>query len=115
MHKLPPTYTLAFPDITTQTNIEVKIIAKNRRIDSHFCHNGSKLFAERINSGTSATNITKSSTTASTSLPIEASFVRAAVAAPLVVDVGENGTPGLVAATFYTFLALLGAIFMVEF
>ena len=87
-----------------QTNIEVKMMARDRTADADFCHTSSKDFADKINSD-STTDATATST-----LPVEASFASAAAAAPLVID-DQSAAPGLVASC----LAVLAAALMAAF
>ena len=77
------------------------MMAKNRRDDADFCHASSKDFADKINGDTDDTD----GTPVSSSLPVEASFASAAVAAPLIEDDGSSGAPGLMASC----LAVVGA------
>ena len=70
-----------------QANIEVKLMAKDRLADADFCHTSSMDFADKINGDTTTTS----------TLPAEASFASAAVAAPLVND-QPSAAAGLVAS-----------------
>ena len=76
------------------------MMAKNRMMDADFCHRSSMDFANKINS--------PNSTVTTSTLPVEASFASAAVAAPLIVDSGSSGAPGLMASC----LAVLAAVLM---
>ena len=92
----------------------MKLIARNKLTDSDYCHNSSKMFAEIINSA-SGTNSTDTTSTTVT-LPVEASFARAAAAAPLIERVGEgtnqgsNGATYIIASYVYLCLGLLGVL-----
>ena len=88
------------PPIIFQTNIEVKMMAVDPKEDADFCHRGSMDFADKIN-GEAEDSVT-------VTLPVEASFASAAVAAPLIEDDGSNGAPALVASS----LAVLGVAIM---
>ena len=77
-------------------------MARDRSADAEYCYTSSREFADRINNARDGT------TTTTTTLPVEASFAGAAVAAPLIGDDGNNGAPGLMASC----LAVLAAAFM---
>ena len=76
------------------------MMARDRRNDAEFCHGSSMDFANKIN------NMGEDTTAVTNTLPIEASFASAAVAAPLIDGDGNNGAPALMASCF----AMLGAI-----
>ena len=86
-----------------KTNVEVKMMAKDRRNDAEFCQMSSKDFADKINNGGDTTDDTTA--VATSTLPVEASFASAAVAAPIIVDDDDSGAPGLMASC----LAVAGA------
>ena len=82
------------------------MMAKNRMADADFCHRSSMDFANKINRADGT------DTTTSTILPVEASFASAAVAAPLIVDSGSSGAPGLMASCLAVLAAaLMAAVF----
>ena len=85
-----------------QTNVEVKMMAKDRRADAEFCHNSSMKFSDKINGANSTSTEVTSST-----LPVEASFASAAAAAPLIVEEGPSGAPGLMASSLAVLAAAL--------
>ena len=76
------------------------MMAKDPKEDAVFCHRGSMDFADKIN-GEAEDSVT-------ITLPVEASFAGAAVAAPLIEDDGSSGAPALVASS----LAVLGVAIM---
>ena len=77
------------------------MMAKDPKEDADFCHRGSMDFADKIN-GEAEDSVT------TTTLPVEASFASAAVAAPLTEDDDSSGAPALVASS----LAVLGVAIM---
>ena len=82
------------------------MMAKDKRADSQFCHTSSKDFANKINNATVSTD----GTPVSSSLPVEASFASAAVAAPLIADTTPGGSSDAPGHTTSSCLAvMLGA------
>lgn len=79
------------------------MMAKDRMRDAEFCHMSSMDFADRINGD--------AEDSATTTLPVEASFASAAVAAPLIDDDGSSSAPALITSCF----AVLGAAIMAAF
>jgi hypothetical protein len=79
------------------------MIAKDNRGEADFCHNSSLAFVEAINKATSSTNSGTNVVNSTFPAPsIEVSFIRAAVAAPLVDDVAESDQSGGSGATSIT-------------
>ena len=85
------------------------MVAKNKRGDADFCHNSSLIFAETINNATSSTN---GGTVVNSTFPVEVSFARAAVAAPLIGNQqGGNSAPTIIISSSLIYLSvLLGAV-----
>lgn len=75
-------------------------MAKNKMADADFCHRSSMEFADKINSA--------DSTSTTSTLPVEASFASAAVAAPLIADT-SGGAPGTMASCLAVLAAVLVA------
>ena len=72
-----------------------------------FCHNSSLTFAETINNATSSTS---GDTVVNSTFPVEVSFARAAVAAPLIGDSdqpGGNGATSIVISSSFIYLSVL--------
>jgi hypothetical protein len=90
------------------------MIAKDKRRDADFCHNSSLAFAEAINKATSSTN---GGAVVNSTFPVEVSFARAAVAAPLVEDADQSGGNGATSITssssFVYFSVLLGVVLLI--
>ena len=80
------------------------MMARDRRNDAEFCHMSSMEFADRING--------EAEDSETFTLPVEASFASAAVAAPLIDEDDNNGTPALIASCFAVLgAAIIAAIF----
>lgn len=83
------------------------MVAKDKRGDADFCHNSSLAFAETINNATSSTS---GGTVVNSTFPVEVSFARAAVAAPLIgdsVQQGGNGATRIVISSYFICLNVL--------
>lgn len=86
------------------------MIAKDKRRDADHCHYSSLSFAETINNATSSTDH-DGGTVVSSIFPVEVSFARAAVAAPLVGDTdqpgGGNGATSIISSSSSIYLSVL--------
>lgn len=80
------------------------MMARDRRNDAEFCHMSSMDFADRING--------EAEDSATSTLPVEASFASAAVAAPLVDDDDNSGAPTMFVSCFIVLgAAIMAAVF----
>ena len=86
------------------------MVAKDKRGDADFCHNSSVTFAETINNATSSNS---GGAIVNSTFPVEVSFARAAVAAPLIEDSNQSGGNGatsiIISSSFVCLSVLLGA------